>query len=296
MTTLSKPKPKQTSKSSSSLTHETFKSSLDNKINNRFSHISDSSNQTIFKNMFKNITTNYKDFSPHISGNYYIQMIHGTWVDIIKNTNNNYKLSDNGKKLLSSHGTFDTLVKNISSSFGMYATDIDIPQFNIEYESVSGRNKNLNYASKINYNGDFNINYVEGGETEIISYHENWLKFIELHKKGEVEPIEKTYANKNFDKDYFIDTPYFNATWVAVFKPMTDEISCLIKIMGTSPINLPLKSIIGDRSKSSITTLNINYKSNDMFYLFFNTEAERESSSFYQEFLDDMKKSFNINT
>ncbi len=242
----------------------------------------------IKKWMHSKITHDYSDLAPHINGYYYIQMIHGTWADTVSeqagsNTfDTTYKESNDMSVFGAEH------FNRVSNEFGQLATDIDIPQLNIEYESVSGKSRNLSYASRLHYAGDFSINFIENYTNDIFRYHESWFKYIDALKKGYVKLMPN--SNDNRDTDYLIDIPYFNAVWVVIFAPMSTNIRGLIKIMGVSPINLPFKQIIGDRSKSSMTTINQSYKSNDMIYKFFDDESEYEDSPFFKEFQSDMLK------
>ena len=237
--------------------------------------------------MHSKITHEYSDIAPHVNGYYYIQMVHGTWVNTVAREDGvakfdaEYNESNDMSSFDKEH--FD----RVASKFGQLATDIDIPQLNIEYESLSGKARNLSYASRIHYAGDFSINFIENYTNDIFRYHESWFKYIDALKKGYVN---LGVADKNTDTESFIDVPYFNAVWVVIFAPMSTHIRGLIKIMGVSPINLPFKQIIGDRSKSALTTINQNYKSNDMIYKFFDDETEYVDSPFFQEFQADMAK------
>lgn len=237
--------------------------------------------------MHSKITHDYSEFAPHVNGYYFIQMVHGTWVDTVSNSDQvasfdqDYK--DGNDMSVFSREHFN----RVSSQFGQLATDIDIPQLNIEYEALSGKARNLSYASRIHYAGDFSINFIENYTNDIFRYHESWFKYIDALKKGYIN--QGTHA-KPRDTDSFIDVPYFNAVWVVIFAPLSTNIRGLIKIMGVSPINLPFKQIIGDRSKSTLTTINQNYKSNDMIYKFYDDEKDYDNSPFFQEFLSDMER------
>jgi len=251
----------------------------------------------IKKWMHSKITHDYSDLAPHINGYYYIQMIHGTWADTVsqrtgkvtatqQNGVDSFAKDYNKANDMSSFGLEH--FNRVSNEFGQLATDIDIPQLNIEYESVSGKARNLSYASRLHYAGDFSINFIENYTNDIFRYHESWFKYIDALKKGYVTLMPNSDDNR--DTDYFIDIPYFNAVWVVIFAPLSTNIRGLIKIMGVSPINLPFKQIIGDRSKSTMTTINQSYKSNDMIYKFYDDETEYADSPFFQEFQADMSK------
>jgi len=231
------------------------------------------------KYMHKQVTVNYKQFSPHISGFYYIQMVSGPWMDTMTTPDHTSIETDFQKKNDFSKFTKKSLA-NFTKDFGMMATDIDIPQLNVEYETVSGRNRSLNYATRTHFSGDFSINFVEQYDNLIIRYHESWFKYIDALKKGYIKNVSDAPSLTT----QFINVPYFNAVWIAIFKPFTSNIIGLIKIMGVSPINLPMKQIIGDRSKSALTTINQNYKSNDMVYKFFDDDNDKASSELYKEF------------
>jgi hypothetical protein len=86
--------------------------------------------------------------------------------------------------------------------------------------------------------------------------------------------------------------PYFNAVWVAIFKPFSTKIQGLIKIMGVSPVSLPFKQILGDRAKNTLTTINTTYKSTDMIHKFYKeNNKDLTHSPFYKEFIADVRKS-----
>lgn len=245
---------------------------------------------SILKFMHKKITTDYGSHDAHVNGFYYIQMVSGTWADTYNTSTGNDQTPDTIDSTFRKSNYLsvypDELFNKFSSNYGMYATDIDIPQLNIEYESISGKNRSLNYASKINFAGDFSINYIETHNNLIFRYHEAWFKYIEALKKGYINITIPT----NTDTSYTIPVPYFNAVWVVIFSPFTTNIRGLVKILGVAPINLPIKQVIGDRSKNEMTVINQNYKSNDMVIKFFETETERNDSELFKEYIKYMRK------
>ena len=103
-------------------------------------------------------------------------------------------------------------------------------------------------------------------------YHESWHKFLNLIKRGEVD--ESLFECETKNESNFLDMPYSNAVWVAIFKPFTTEIQALIKLVGVMPVSIPLKQIVGNRSASKMTVLNMSYKSADMFYKFYKDTAD----------------------
>lgn len=257
---------------------------------------------TIVKRMHRMVTQDYGNITPHVNGYYFIHMIHGTWVNTIhdaaaSNSNSDIKggVFDSKYKKSNDMSDFKSISQNIeriTEQFGQLATDIDIPQINIEYESISGKARNLNYASRIHFAGDFSINFLENYNNDVLRYHETWLKYIDALKKGYV--IQPSGKINNSDATEFIDVPYFNAVWIVIFAPFSTNIRGLIKIMGVSPINLPIKQIIGDRSKSTLSTINQNYKSNDMIYRFYENEAELHRSPFFDDFIKQVGTSWGI--
>jgi len=293
---------RQIAKSSDSSFKEIISQKFDDAYKPSESKIKDTSKDNILKFMHEQVTTGYSDHAAHVSGYYYIQMIHGTWADhaaslyttsttSATSTSSTTSTTDNvnyDKDYINDNDTSkftSDSFKLISNKFGQLATDIDIPQLNIEYESISGKSRNLSYASRLHYAGDFSINFIETYTNHVFRYHEAWFKYIDALKKGYVTLDIK----KAKDTDYVIDVPYFNAVWVVIFAPFTTNIRGLVKIMGVSPINLPIKQVIGDRGKTSLTTLNQNYKSNDMVYKFFDSSADRDDSLLYKEFISDMQ-------
>ena len=269
-----------------------FKKQWNKQLQN-FYGITKDSDKTSLDNVKRSMHSKVTDLGtlmdPSTNGYYYVYMTHGTWVNQLKDLIETNKLQDvYGEFSSLNNETFDYLSRN----FAMHATDIDIPQLNIEYDTLSGRVRNINYASKVHFAGDFSINYVDTSRYNIFGYHEAWFKYIEACKKGYLtkKTLPKDYTTyKGNHSDYFIDVPYFNAVWVAVFDPFSTNIRGLIKILGASPINLPFKQIIGDRGKNNLTVINMNYKSNDIVYKFFDNEPETvEKSVLYKEFVKDI--------
>jgi hypothetical protein len=196
-----------------------------------------------------------------------VWMQHGTWYD-------EYKagyIGDSGVESFPGISEAPSFTSTDRNSFNMLATDIDVPDITQEYTSVSSRIRNSFVPSRNYFVSDFNISYIENVNLEVIRYHEAWMKFMERLKRGEVNMYAGAddCATKN-TKDIFLDMPFTNAVWVAVFKPFTTDIQLLIKLMGVMPVNMPLKQIVGNRSASKMTVLNIQYKAADMFYKFYN--------------------------
>jgi len=244
------------------------------------------------KSILKSITSDYSKLNPHVNGFYYIGMVHGPWIGeynkFITRENNSIITTT---KLPSGilPGTFG---KDQSSNntilTGTLATDIDIPQFNVEYDTITGKSHNINYASRLNYTGDFSINYIDTAGLNVFRYHTAWVHYIELLKKGY---ISQSISNK---ESYFIDVPYFNSVYILLFEPFTTRVKGIILIMGVSPINVPFKQVIGDRSKSSLTTINQNYKSNDIFWSLFNTPIDISNNEINDALLKNAINDLNL--
>ncbi len=225
------------------------------------------------------------NYSPHVNGFYMIWMVHGTWYQRYKNHMANAS-ENNSEDYEGGHATNNsgsltmsgTLAGNPSTkgnTFNMLATDIDIPDITEEYISVSSRLRNSFMPSRNYFVSDFSISYIENINLEIIRYHEAWMKFLELLKRGEIEmypPGECRSVDK--DRGIFLDMPFSNAVWVAVFQPFTTNIQLLIKLIGVMPVNMPLKQVVGNRSASKMTVLNMQYKAADIQYKFYNGSKE----------------------
>jgi len=256
---------------------------------------------TILSNWHKMVTLDYKynqGFSPHINGFYMIFMVHGTWYDMYTtyvNGENQVGLSamPDAKKF---SGKAETQMQNLgfNNPYGyinLLATDIDVPDMTEEYISVSSRLRNSFVPARNYFVSDFNISYVENANLDIMRYHDAWLKFLELIKRGEHD-IQGAMASQ-CEKDnagYFLDMPFSNAVWVAVFKPFTTDIQMIIKLMGVMPVSFPIKQIIGNRSQSKLTVLNIPYKAADVMYKFYNSTKEflDDNGALAQSFRDEV--------
>jgi hypothetical protein len=181
-------------------------------------------------------------------------------------------LSKPARAGISDPGTPELSMTNPGSYFNMLATDIDIPDITEEYTSVSSRLRNSFIPSRNYFVSDFNISYIESVNLDVIRYHEAWFKFMQLITRGEIPFSEEDCILHN--SGYFLDMPFSNAVWVAVFKPFTTEIQLLIKLIGVMPVTMPLKQVIGNRSQSKMTVLNISYKASDLLYKFYNNTKE----------------------
>ena len=243
-------------------------SELLNYINANLSHVIGNAGDPAQYKLLYDLGLRYldKDFSPHVNGFYYVSVDSGTWVSAAPSQN----YSDDYLKALSDFKI------NCSS----YITDIDMPNLSLEFDTLSGKARSLNYATKMSYSSDFSLNIINDSNNYCIKYLDCQLQFISSYRKGTIEIADDNYTSLTGPQ--FINMPYFDAVWVAIFKPFSFKIDCLIKILGVAPINMPFKQIIGDRAKSSLSSLNMNYKSTDMFYKFYGDKA---SGPLYDEFI-----------
>jgi hypothetical protein len=69
----------------------------------------------------------------------------------------------------------------------------------------------------------------------------------------------------------------------------------LVKLIGVMPVTMPLKQVIGNRSQSKMTVLNISYKAADLFYKFYTntdellSDANSNKKSLAASFLSEVK-------
>ena len=211
-----------------------------------------------------------KDFSPHVNGFYYVSVESGTWANSAtgKNFSSDYKKAINDFQI------------NCSS----YITDIDMPNLSLEFDTLSGKARSLHYATKMSYSSDFSLNILNDSNNYCMKYLDCHLQFIGGYRKGTIEVQKDDYAT--LAGPQFMNIPYFDAVWVVIFKPFSFKIDCVIKILGVAPANMPFKQIIGDRAKSNLSSLNVNYKSTDMFYKFY---GDTPSGPLYDEFITHLE-------
>jgi hypothetical protein len=229
----------------------------------------------ILQRWHRDVTQGYKrddNFTPHINGFYMIFMVHGTWYDdyqkfIQGQDKKNLSVAPDGKQFKPGMSTLS--FKNNGSYFNMLATDIEIPDMTEEYTSVSSRLRNSFVPSRNYFVSDFSISYIENINMDVMRYHEAWHKYMTLIRRGELN-----HTGNCDSGGYFLEMPYTNAVWVAVFRPFTTDIQLIVKLIGVMPVTMPLKQLIGNRSASKMTVLNISYKSADLFYKFYNNTQE----------------------
>jgi len=226
---------------------------------------------TILRNLYLSLTINLgKDWHPYVNGRYMIFMVHGPWVNQIASLKENYNIST------TTIDFFNELInkKDFNYLFPRIATDIDLPQLNNEYISVSTRNQSITYFLRQSLLPDFSISYIEDQQSlSIIQYHDAWFKAIELYRRGLISTSVNTGQNQNKrPSPYFYSVPYLNGIWILIFD-ISLNIRGLIYLIGVKPVNHPLKEFLGNRSNSKMTVYNIQYKTTNMYYEFFkNTE------------------------
>jgi hypothetical protein len=211
-------------------------------------------------------------FSPHVNGFYMIFMIHGTWYEKYQRGTdpNNGSDPENGHAKQAPGISLEPTMKSTKNdSFNMLATDIDIPDVTEEYISVSSRIRNSFVPSRNYFVSDFSISYIDNVNLEVMRYHEAWHKYLELLKRGEVNMYDTEDECIKASTGEFLDMPFANAVWIVIFKPFTTDVQALIKLMGVMPVSFPLKQIVGNRSSTKMTVLNLQYKAADIFYKFY---------------------------
>ena len=252
---------------------------------------------TVASNTNRNFSVEYSDFvskvvkqliidprgnwDPYISGWYYVNMVGGSWVketiSISNSPDHKFKeFSINAHKVLT----------DAPYKFGHLIKDINPPQIGIDYDSISGRLRTINIATRSNLTNEFSITWKDNSEAIIFKYHEIWNDYIEAQKKGFFESYnenEQTEAQKQKD-EYFIEVPYLNAVWIAIFKPFTFDLIGLVKLMGVTPTNpIPLQELLGQRGVPQAAVYTINYKVVDAIVQLYHGPP---SGNFYNEFME----------
>ena len=222
----------------------------------------------------------YSNLDPYISGNYAVFMQHGRWFDWLKQnrflfSNNKYISSVDSFKLAS--GSDYNILNEWNPLFGenlehkflskinlsRQISDIGVPEPNKEYIPISTRQRNSFVNTRSYVGSDFNMNWIETKNLEIFKYHEAWQKMIDLIRDG------KVYIPDEELSQYMVNNPYSNTIWIAIFDPRTVVIKGLIALFGVLPVNLPFKTMVGDRSSPKITNYSMNYKVMDVQYAFY---------------------------
>ena len=112
---------------------------------------------------------------PHVSGWYYINMVGGTWIDqILKKEIEDYHEFSPGA---------ETVLTELPKSMGNLIKDIDPPQLNVEFETISGRLRNINTATRILPTSEFSMTWQETPHLDVIKYHELWRDYMDAHRK-----------------------------------------------------------------------------------------------------------------
>lgn len=221
-------------------------------------------------NFLKNTSLAYQDYKPFVNGYFYIHMQSGSWI----NYYNPDKISNNVSNLTTININYERL-KLIEKKSGKYMFNAELPNIMLESETVSGRLRNINYATKMQLTSDYSVTYHDTDNLEFFTYHSAWMKFIELLRRGDISLYPQ---DSNFNPtSQFVDVPYYNAMWVLVFLPFSVKPIAIFKMMGVIPINVPFSPLLGDRGAPTIGLFNQSYKCNDIL---FDLKAENEIDNF----------------
>jgi len=226
----------------------------------------------------------YSKFSPYINGNYAVFMEHGTWFKTLQEYSNSssiapetvqgYISSMNSEKLKMKLHTYPLFGNKFSDrlQFSQTITDIALPEPNKEYMAISTRQKNSFVNTRDFVGSDFSMNFMDNKDLAIFKYMEAWHKSIDLIREGlffnSQTQTGRNYFKKLIDEDYLIENPYCNTVWIALMDSKGVDLRGVIALFGVLPMNLPFKSLIGDRGSPKITTYNLNFKFMDMQYIF----------------------------
>lgn len=245
--------------------------------------------------ILKNLNLSSDSYNPFVNGYYYIHMQNGTWINYFDNRG---KFNDNNVINIST-----TTLKNVSSLSGKYIFNTDLPNILMETEMVSGRLRNINYATKMQIVSDFSISYHDTNNLDLFSYNVAWFKFIEALRRGDVPLREDDWTRDEAQAgiETFIKIPYYNAIWVLIFKPFSTIPIGIFKVMGVTPINLPIQQLVGDRGSPTIGNFTQNFKCNDVIFDFigedkfagYEENITNNSNSTYNILLSEFTKVFN---
>lgn len=221
------------------------------------------------------------EWSPHIGGWYYVNMVPGTWRnDFLKDD------SDIAKYPEIAPGAKE-LMARIQPQMGHLIKEIDPTKLGIDYETISGRTRNIHIPTKLMPTGDFSITFKDNRNLDVFRYHKFWYQYMQAYRKGYIRPNQD---HKTKSEDFFTEVPYLNAIWIVLFKPFTFDLMGLVKIMGVSPLELPLKDVIGERSNHQLTTYSLSYKAVDTIAQFYGDSTP--SGNLYNNFLKDQESFF----
>lgn len=265
----------------------------------RMAHDRNLIRSTIASNTVNNFSVEYSTFiskiikqliidpkakwEPYVSGWYYVNMVNGTWAKEVEELT---KTNENIFKEFSVGAS--NVLKDAKKEFGHLIKDINPPQIGIDYDSISGRLRTINIATRSNLTNEFSITWKDNSDALVFKYHELWNDYIEGQRKGFFPSIAK--SGKEHSSDYFIEVPYLNAIWIAIFKPFSYELIGLVKLMGVAPTNpIPLQELLGQRGVAQAATYTINYKVVDAIVQMYHGEP---SGNFYNEFMETQGQFF----
>ena len=232
--------------------------------------------------LIKTFGIGYSKFEPFINGNYAVFMEHGTWFHTLEEyskkakgipiTITNYISLMNTTKVNEGIGETPILGSKFGNllKFSQTITDISLPEPNKEYMAISTRQKNSFINTRDFIGSDFSMNFMDNSNLDIFKYFESWHKSIDLIREG-LFFNDKTTTGKEFlsniaKEDYLLENPYCNTVWVTILDSKGINLRGIIALFGIMPMNIPLKSLIGDRGSPKISTYNLNFKFMDIQY------------------------------
>ena len=215
----------------------------------------------------------YKYQHPGINGYYFIFMQSGTWLDDALQYLGNEELYFPKAPASSIHESMNF--------FGLMAKDITFTDPILDYDQVTGKAKNILEISKETYSGDFSIEILDNYKLDYLIYNNLWYTYIKRLKEGYIPPP----AGMQLKTDYYYEVPYHNAVWV-LYMNSKMQIKTIIKLLGVTPVSNPIKTYLGKRGNTELTSINYNFKSIDYRAQVYYSESDVASSSFFHEFVD----------
>jgi len=218
----------------------------------------------------------HKNFQPHISGYQFAYMVSGSWFGDA--------LQYLGNEELGFPIAPHSAVESINTNIATFIKGVEYTSPLFEYDSVSGRAKNIMNPSKENITNDFTVSIHDNMNNDYLVYHTLWYNYIKQAKLGTITIPESSIIGD------FYDISYQNKYYIFTFDAKM-TIKSIVVIMGVMPTDVPIKEYSGKYTTTTSEHISFRFKCIDIIPQLIYDDKLLETSEIFKEFKNDYEQS-----
>jgi len=218
----------------------------------------------------------HKNFQPHISGYQFAYMVSGSWFGDA--------LQYLGNEELGFPIAPQSSVESINKNIATFIKGVEYTSPLLEYDSVSGRAKNIMNPSKENIATDFTVSIHDNIQNDYLVYHTLWYNYIKQAKLGNI-----TIPDSPIIGDFY-DVSYQNKYYVFTFDAKM-TIKSIVVILGVMPTDVPISEYSGKYTTTTSEHSTFRFKCIDIIPQLIYDESSLGNSLIFKDFKHDYEHS-----